>query len=65
MTEMEHLQEKEDMLTWLNGRATTIQVHHGGELVHLWAPEDEISIEDAILQFCKKHGIDMAKEINP
>jgi hypothetical protein len=58
-----HLREKQDMLTWLNGRADKIMVHHDGELMLLWSPEDATSIEDMLAAFCKRHGIDMAEEI--
>jgi hypothetical protein len=51
------------MLTWLNGRASKIYVHHEGRRHLLWQPEDGTSIEDMIIHFCDKHGIDMDKEV--
>lgn len=55
--------ESEHLLTWLNGRANAICVHHDSGLQVLWSPEDGISIEDAILGFCKRNNIDLLKEI--
>ena len=49
-------------LTWLNGRCAPITIYHEKELVIFWDPTWGISIEDAILQFSEKHGIDLAKE---
>ena len=51
------------LLTWLNGRSAKIHVYHGGELHLLWQPEDGTSIEDMIINFCKRHGIDIDKEV--
>lgn len=62
-SELPFLEEKQDMLTWLNGRALLIVVMHDGKPEILWCAEDATSIEDMILNFCRKHNIDMAKEI--
>ncbi len=61
--EMERLQEKELMLTWLNRRAAELRIFHDEEIVQIWDPMDATSIEDMIADFCERHGIDMAKEV--
>jgi hypothetical protein len=52
------------LLTWLNGRAADIYVHDKAarEPILLWSPDDGISIEDAIVQFCNAHKIDIEAE---
>jgi hypothetical protein len=49
-------------LTWLNGRACPICIMHEGAPVVLWAPEDAISIEDAISRFTSDRQIDIFEE---
>jgi hypothetical protein len=56
--------DSEGLLTWLNGRAAPIYVHHNGKKVLMYDPEDGISIEDSIEFFVKKHKINLIKEIN-
>lgn len=51
-----------NLLTWLNGRVDVIYVHHNDEMHSLWAPADGISIEDAVVQFCDTHNIDIEQE---
>jgi len=56
-----------DMLTWLNGRAVEIRIAQSEKGLSsglLWHPDDAVSIEDRILAFTKKHGIDIKKEID-
>ena len=59
---LKYLEEKEDMLTWLNGRLKELVVDHDGKEVNIWRPEDATSIEDMILRFCERNNINMAKE---
>ena len=54
----------QDLLTWLNGRATKILVIHKGKKRLLWQPADGTSIEDMILAFAKTNRIDILQEIN-
>lgn len=52
-----------DLMTWLNGRAEKIIVFHDNKKVLVWDNLMGISIEDAIIIFCKKNKIDILKEI--
>ena len=53
-----------DAMTWLNGRVSLILIYDDQGQQHiLWSNEMDISIEDAIEAYIKKHCIDILKEI--
>lgn len=57
----------EHILAWLNGRVThTIRVAYNGKTREIWnvacAISDGLTIEDAVLLFCKVHKIDIREE---
>jgi len=53
----------EDILAWLNGRATEIKVKDDGKTHVVWTPKDATSIEDMVLAFVKERGINVEAEI--
>lgn len=53
----------QDILTWLNGRVTVINISHNGMAHQLYHPQNGVTIEDATLEFIERYNIDIKQEI--